>query len=45
MTEQDIKGLFGKSIWDMTPSEIIENHLEDIWAKLVDEVADEAMEE
>ena len=44
MTEQDIKSLFGKSIWSMTPSEIVENNLVDVWVRLVDEAADDAAE-
>lgn len=36
LSEQDIIDIFGKSIWDMTMQEIRDNHLEDIWAELVD---------
>lgn len=36
MTETEIKELYGKSIWDMTPSELIENDLVHEWTKLVD---------
>lgn len=37
MTDKEIKEIYGKSIWDMTTAEIIENHLEDVWSRLVDE--------
>lgn len=39
MSENEIKEIYGKSIWDMTPEEIIENNLVEIWARLVDENA------
>ncbi len=38
MSENDIKEIFGKSIWDMTAEEIIKNNLTDVWVKLVDKV-------
>ena len=40
MTEKEIEMLFGKSIWDMTVAEIIENRLAEEWARLVDENAE-----
>lgn len=40
MTENDIKEIYGKSIWNMTPAELIKYDLVDTWAKLVDENAD-----
>ena len=36
MTDKDVKEIFGKSIWEMTCQEIIENGLEDVWVHLVD---------
>lgn len=39
LSEQDIIDIFGKSIWDMTMQEIRDNHLEDVWAELVDKNA------
>lgn len=41
MTEQEIIELYGKSIWDMTPTERYENGLIETWAKLVDQNASE----
>ncbi len=40
MTEQDVIEIYGKSIWDMTPSELAENGLISLWVKLVDEAAE-----
>lgn len=39
MTEQEIIEIYGKSIWDMTPTERAENGLIETWAKLVDQNA------
>lgn len=37
MTEKEIEELYGKSIWDMSAEEIIQNGLSEVWQKLVDE--------
>ena len=37
MSEQEIMEIFGKSIWDMTPTELIENDLDIIWFHMVEE--------
>ena len=37
MTEKEIEELYGKSIWNMTASEIIDNGLEKIWLQLMEE--------
>lgn len=37
MTDSDIISIFGKSIWDMTTTEIIEFDLVDVWVKLIEE--------
>lgn len=36
MNEQEIIDTFDKSIWDMSPQELIEYHLDDFWVSLVD---------
>lgn len=41
MTEKEIEELYGKSIWDMTATELIENNLVKVWVKLVDEIENE----
>ena len=41
MTEKEIKDIYGKDIFEMTPSELVENHLVEEWARLVDEAAEE----
>ena len=41
MTEHEINEIYGKSIWNMTTKEIRENGLVEIWAKLVDENAED----
>lgn len=38
MTEAEVKELYGKSIWEMTPQELVENNLDGLWYKLVEEV-------
>lgn len=37
MTEQLIREIFGKSIWDMTTQELIRYKLDEVWVQLVDE--------
>lgn len=37
VTERDIYERFGKSIWEMTVKEIVDNGLAEVWARLVDE--------
>lgn len=37
MTDEDIKEIYGKSIWEMTTIEIIDNNLEEIWVRLMEE--------
>ena len=37
MTEQNIIEIYGKSIWSMTPTELIVNKLDELWIKLIDE--------
>lgn len=39
MTEQLIREIFGKSIWDMTTQELIRYKLDEVWVQLVDEEA------
>ena len=41
MTEREIKEIYGKDIFDMTPSELVENNLVEIWARLVDGAAED----
>lgn len=41
MSEKEIIETFDKAIWDMSPQELIENHLDDFWVKLVDMEVDE----
>ena len=36
MTDEDIKEIYGKSIWEMTTTEIIDNNLEEIWVRLME---------
>lgn len=36
MTDEDIKEIYGKSIWEMTTTEIIDNNLEEIWVQLME---------
>lgn len=36
MTEEEIIEVFGKSIWDMTAAELVENNLDKIWFLLVE---------
>lgn len=38
MTEREIREMFGKSIWEMTPEELINNNLDIIWFHLVEEM-------
>lgn len=40
MTEAEVKELYGKSIWEMTPAELIENNLDGLWYKLVEEASE-----
>lgn len=35
-TEKEIEREFGKSIWDMTPKEMVENDLVHDWVAIVD---------
>lgn len=39
ISEKEIEMLFGKSLWDMTVAEVIENGLAEEWVRLVDENA------
>ena len=39
MSEREIFEIFGKSIWDMTPAELVKNGLVEVWARLVDKNA------
>lgn len=36
MTEKEVIDIFGKSIWDMTPTELVDNNLDTLWVILVD---------
>lgn len=36
MTEKEVIDIFGKSIWDMTPIELVDNNLDALWVMLVD---------
>lgn len=40
VTERDIYERFGKSIWEMTVKEIIDNGLAEVWARLVEQEAE-----
>lgn len=37
MSDNEIIEIFGKSIWDMTPEELIKNNLDIIWFHMVEE--------
>ncbi len=41
LTEREIEEIYGKSIWDMTVQELIDNDLTRDWVKLVDAAASE----
>ena len=36
MTDKDIEEIYGKSIWEMTTTEIINNNLEEVWVQLME---------
>jgi hypothetical protein len=36
MTDKDVEEIYGKSIWDMTTTEIINNNLEEVWVQLIE---------
>jgi hypothetical protein len=38
MTDREVIEIFGKSIWDMTPDELIKNDLDIIWFHMVEEM-------
>ena len=40
MTETEIKRIYGKDIFEMSVSEMVENDLVEDWARLVDEYAE-----
>ena len=37
MNENDVIELYGKSIWDMSAVELIDNGLVELWVKLVED--------
>lgn len=36
LTEKEIEELYGKSVWDMTAEELMENDLVEDWVRLVE---------
>ena len=40
LSEKEIYEIYGKTIWEMTPSELIENHLDKVWFALIEEQED-----